>query len=45
MKKIIKKLFNKNKKVVEETKRKEPNQKLPASDYDGMGNFKRFGKP
>jgi ribonuclease HIII len=45
MKKIIKKLFNKNKKVVEETKRKEPKKKLPAVDYDGMGDFTRFGKP
>jgi ribonuclease HIII len=45
MKKIIKKLFNKNKKVVEETKRKEPKKKLPAVDYDGMGDFSRFGRP
>ena len=45
MKKIIKKLFNKNKKVVEETKRKEPKKTLPAVDYDGMGDFTRFGKP
>ena len=42
MKKIIKKLFKKKKK----TKiRKEPKQKLPASDYDGMGDFSRFGRP
>ena len=42
MKKIIKKLFKKKKK----TKiRKEPKQKLPDSDYDGMGDFSRFGRP
>lgn len=42
MKKIIKKFFKKKKKT--EIK-KESNKKLPATDYDGMGNFKRFGKP
>ena len=44
MKKIIKKIFNK-KQAEKKEETKEPNQKLPASDYDGMGNFKRFGKP
>ena len=39
--KIIEKIFGKkqiNKKI------KEPNKKLPPTDYDGMGDFKRFGK-
>ena len=45
MKKILKKIFNKNKKIVKDDKRKEPKQKLPASDYDGMGDFSRFGRP
>ena len=40
--KIFEKIFGKK-----QTKKeiKEPDQKLPPSDYDGMGNFKRFGKP
>ena len=40
--KIFKKLFKK-KKTVEI--RKEPKKKLPTIDYDGMGDFTRFGKP
>jgi hypothetical protein len=45
MKKILKKIFSKNKKTSKEDKRKEPKQKLPDSDYDGMGDFSRFGRP
>ena len=41
MKAQLKKLFGKKKKVT----RKEPNKKLPISDYDGMGDFSRFGRP
>jgi hypothetical protein len=41
----LKKIFNKNKKNTKETERKEPKKKLPAIDYDGMGDFTRFGKP
>ena len=43
IKKIFKKIFSK--KIVKNKKRKEPKQKLPASDYDGMGDFTRFGRP
>ena len=42
MKKIFKKIFKKKK---EAKIKKEPNKKLPPIDYDGMGDFKRFGKP
>jgi hypothetical protein len=45
MKKILKKIFNKNKKTSKKDKRKEPKKKLPAIDYDGMGDFSRFGRP
>jgi hypothetical protein len=38
---VMKKLFGKKKKV----SRKEPKKKLPISDYDGMGDFTRFGRP
>ena len=43
MKQIIKKVFTKKK--TKATATKEPEKKLPTSDYDGMGNFKRFGRP
>jgi hypothetical protein len=43
MRQIIKKIFSKKK--TKTTVIKEPDKKLPASDYDGMGNFKRFGRP
>ena len=42
MKKIFKKNFKKKK---EPEIRKEPKKKLPPIDYDGMGDFTRFGKP
>jgi hypothetical protein len=42
--KIFEKIFNK-KQTEKKTEVKEPNQKLPASDYDGMGDFSRFGRP
>ncbi len=48
IKRIIKYMFSKpvrkrydDKSVIAENKTK----KLPDSDYDGMGNFSRFGKP
>ena len=40
--KIIEKILGK-KQIKQEIK--EPSKKLPPTDYDGMGNFKRFGKP
>lgn len=43
MKQIIKKIFSKKK--TKTTATQEPEKKLPTSDYDGMGNFKRLGKP
>ena len=42
IKKIFKKFFKKNK---EAKIRKEPKKKLPPIDYDGMGDFTRFGRP
>ena len=42
IKKIFKKLFKKKK---EAKIRKEPKKKLPPVDYDGMGDFTRFGRP
>ena len=41
--KIFEKIFGKKKQEVEI--RKEPKKKLPPIDYDGMGDFTRFGKP
>ena len=43
MKQIVKRVFAKKK--TKTTATKEPEKKLPTSDYDGMGNFKRFGRP
>ena len=43
MKQIVKRVFAKKK--TKTTATKEPEKPLPTSDYDGMGNFKRFGKP
>ena len=37
---MLKKIFKAKKKV-----RKEPKKKLPEIDYDGMGDFTRFGQP
>ena len=47
MKKIFKKIFKKKKeaKIKKEPNKKEPNKKLPPIDYDGMGEFSRFGRP
>ena len=42
MKKIFKKNFKKKKKA---KIKKEPNKKMPPIDYDGMGDFSRFGRP
>lgn len=41
--KIFEKIFGKKKQEVEI--RKEPKKKLPPVDYDGMGDFTRFGRP
>ena len=42
IKKIFKKFFKKKK---EAKIRKDPKKKLPPIDYDGMGDFTRFGRP
>jgi hypothetical protein len=41
--KIFEKIFGKKKQEAEI--RKEPKKKLPPVDYDGMGDFTRFGRP
>ena len=41
--KIFEKIFGKKKQEVEI--RIEPKKKLPPVDYDGMGDFTRFGRP